>query len=595
MRTAGWALSTARSCHLRKRRHRLELQSPHTCAYRSAGKCPVSVLGAAMSSVLEDFGNALDSGRCGYCGDNEQCTDNTEGERCGSLGAHTERRRRRLRGALWAHRLRLEDYRVLMDHGWRRSGCFLYFPDNDHGCCPQYAVRVPLWDFELTRSQRRVLRRWQNFVSVQGDLAERCFIFYGLTISSDLESAKPLPSAKLNKTELQPGAPKPVDDRLEQLRIHLEPSLQRVPVKRRQVSGGAHFTTAIAWKLAYEHRTFVTQEAEQLAARLWDRGAAQLGITRMEVSNGHVNLYDSLTQSATETECRSSRNPCARAELPDKPIRSKPVLRMELLPAAYREDAFHLYCKYQRRVHGDTDEELKPDRYSRFLVEHPFHDDGKGRRLGVSHLHFYIDDVLVIVSVLDMLPGCLSSKYCFYDPDLPSRLSPGIFAALCEIQLAWTHLGASHYYLGYYIHSCSKMRYKVSFRRAQLLCGHCFRWQPFANVARDALDRDEHCVGFCNRSRAARATNDANGAPGVGVGGVEERHSRAADARLEKVLVWLLDASGCSAALAPQPLSSVETVELRERIRAALQRLAAMVPPSFLERIIYLPPRQVFS
>jgi hypothetical protein len=208
-------------------------------------------------------------------------------------------------------------------------------------------------------------------------------------------------------------------------------------------------------------------------------------------------------------------------------------------------------------------------------VDHPFTGEGESSPYGAFHLHIYLDNELAIVSVLDILPGCLSSKYCFYDPDLPPRLSAGIFAALCEIRFAHEVLGAHHYYLGYYIHSCRKMQYKVAFRGSQLLCGHCFQWRLFVEHARPALDRDEHCVGFCTEPAPAAA------------------RSATQKPSLNKVLVWLLDAYGCSAALSPQSLESVEPIELQLRVHRRLERLVSMVPSALFEHMIYLPPRSV--
>lgn len=32
-------------------------------------------------------------------------------------------------------------YQDLIDRGWRRSGTYLYKPDNVHTCCPQIPIR----------------------------------------------------------------------------------------------------------------------------------------------------------------------------------------------------------------------------------------------------------------------------------------------------------------------------------------------------------------------------------------------------------------------------------------------------------------------
>lgn len=112
------------------------------------------------------------------------------------------------------------------------------------------------------------------------------------------------------------------------------------------------------------------------------------------------------------------------------------------------------------------------------------------------------------VAVVDVLPHCLSSVYIFYDPDLPG-LQLGKFSALREIQwvqevlgrgtavlsllllAALTLVGAQAlqvsprfrwYYMGYYVHSCTKMKYKAEYQPSDLLCPTTLSWIPLASV-----------------------------------------------------------------------------------------------------------------
>ena len=92
---------------------------------------------------------------------------------------------------------------------------------------------------------------------------------------------------------------------------------------------------------------------------------------------------------------------------------------------------------------------------------------------GSYHQKYYIDNVLIAVAVLDILPFCVSSVYFFYDPDY-SFLSLGVYAALREIGLTQSLNmvlpDLKYYYMGYYIHSCPKMRYKGDYKPSELLC-----------------------------------------------------------------------------------------------------------------------------
>ena len=83
------------------------------------------------------------------------------------------------------------------------------------------------------------------------------------------------------------------------------------------------------------------------------------------------------------------------------------------------------------------------------------------------------------VGVVDILPSSLSSVYFFYDPSY-HHLSLGVWSALQEI--AWvqrfslTHPSCVNYVMGFYIHSCPKMRYKAQFFPTQVLCPVRYTW-----------------------------------------------------------------------------------------------------------------------
>ena len=51
------------------------------------------------------------------------------------------------------------------------------------------------------------------------------------------------------------------------------------------------------------------------------------------------------------------------------------------------------------------------------------------------------------------------------------------------------HAALRHYCMGYYIHSCPKMRYKAAFRPSQLLCPETFSWVPLERVTQALNER----------------------------------------------------------------------------------------------------------
>ncbi|KAJ3184283.1 Arginyl-tRNA--protein transferase 1 [Geranomyces variabilis] len=129
-------------------------------------------------------------------------------------------------------------------------------------------------------------------------------------------------------------------------------------------------------------------------------------------------------------------------------------IRTTLSRSAFCPTSYALYVRYQTIIHHDAPSSLTPKRYTDFLVTSPL--SANNPSLGSFHQKYYIDDTLIAVAVLDVLPGCLSSVYFFYEPDY-SALSLGTLSALKEIVLAEA-LRREYYYMGYYIHTCQKMR-----------------------------------------------------------------------------------------------------------------------------------------
>jgi len=151
-----------------------------------------------------------------------------------------------------------------------------------------------------------------------------------------------------------------------------------------------------------------------------------------------------------------------------------------------------LYQKYQMATHGDTEHECRESQFKRFLCDNPFNvredeededdDEVTTERPplpGTYHQHYYISSTLFAVGVIDILPHCVSSVYFFYDPEY-SFLSPGTLGALHEIhfvnELHKINPQMEYYYLGFYIHSCVKMRYKAKCRPCQLVCPVTGEW-----------------------------------------------------------------------------------------------------------------------
>lgn len=64
---------------------------------------------------------------------------------------------------MWAETLTVQDYQNLIDRGWRRSGKYCYKPIMDQICCPQYTIRCNALRFTLSKSQKKVIKKFNKF------------------------------------------------------------------------------------------------------------------------------------------------------------------------------------------------------------------------------------------------------------------------------------------------------------------------------------------------------------------------------------------------------------------------------------------------
>ncbi|XP_038722865.1 arginyl-tRNA--protein transferase 1-like isoform X2 [Tripterygium wilfordii] len=234
----------------------------------------------------------------------------------------------------------------------------------------------------------------------------------------------------------------------------------------------------------------------------------------IKACNGHINFYSSAKEASVDEsaavapapkrsaiECKSEG--CCLKKTAENPQRKKRKLEIRMKKSCFDPEEFALYRRYQMKVHNDTPADVTESSYRMFLVDTPLvfvptSGDGTVPPCGFGSFHqqYVIDGQLVAVGVVDILPKCLSSKYLFWDPDF-ALLSPGKYSALQEIR--WVKENQVHcpslqyYYLGYYIHSCSKMRYKAAYRPSELLCPLRYQWVPF-DIARPMLDRKAYVI-----------------------------------------------------------------------------------------------------
>lgn len=75
---------------------------------------------------------------------------------------------------IWAHRMTVHDYKKLIDRGWRRSGQYLYKPDMEKTCCPQFTIRCLISNlrldaskFLMTKSMKKALKKFKTHFQIK--------------------------------------------------------------------------------------------------------------------------------------------------------------------------------------------------------------------------------------------------------------------------------------------------------------------------------------------------------------------------------------------------------------------------------------------
>ncbi|QKX61520.1 uncharacterized protein TRUGW13939_08672 [Talaromyces rugulosus] len=154
-----------------------------------------------------------------------------------------------------------------------------------------------------------------------------------------------------------------------------------------------------------------------------------------------------------------------------KPIEPAHKFEVTIEGDSLSQRKYEVFLKYQAAIHNESADRWKSADFKRFLctgLTRNSPKEGSGeKKIGSWHQCYRLDGRLIAVAVLDLLPEGVSSVYLFYDPEF-GDWGFGKLSALREIVLAREE-NYQHYYMGYYIHSCQKMRYKALYRPQYIL------------------------------------------------------------------------------------------------------------------------------
>lgn len=449
---------------------------------------------SAPSPSLVEYFEGQTSFQCGYCKSN--------------FGSCSH--------GMWAHSMTVQDYQDLIDRGWRRSGKYVYKPVMNQTCCPQYTIRCHPLQFQPSKSHKKVLKKMLKFLAkgeiskgncedepmdstmedaVDGDFAlmNKLDIKCDLkTLSSDLKVSIESEEKEKEKSLKKEGSkdlihPQAIEEKLgsgepsHSIKVHVGPKpgkgadLSKPPCRK-------------AKEMRKERKRLkLMQQSSAGAFEGFQAQGQPVSLLPKAKSNQPKSLEDLIFESLPEDASHK--------------------LEVRLVPASFEDPEFKssfnqslsLYTKYQVAIHQDEPDICDKSEFTRFLcnspleAEHPA--NGPECGYGSFHQQYWLDGKIIAVGVIDILPYCVSSVYLYYDPDY-SFLSLGVYSALREIaftrQLHEKTSQLSYYYMGFYIHSCPKMRYKGQYRPSDLLCPETYVWVPIEQCL-PSLDNSKYC------------------------------------------------------------------------------------------------------
>ena len=359
-------------------------------------------------------------------------------------------------------------------------------------CCPLYTIKCEALNFKPTKSQKKVVKKFVNYIlndvrpgggqskddgaameesnedCEEGDHLQKQIENFESNLKMDIDVSNSLPLRKPEIKKKRDTSTKDKDggDTIETENF-CDKNVQDETVPKISQPNGMDPNKPKQGKAKLARIERFKQK----------RGAEQ--VQKIKAKNQEKTIEDLLEPLTNSSELKHK-------------------WETKLIPASMSNEAFSssysetvkVYQKYQAVIHNDSPDKCTEKQYRRFLCNSPLQTDPEGPPFGSYHYQYCIDGKIVAVGVLDVLPHCVSSVYLYYDPAF-TFLSLGTLTSLLEIclvrELAKSFPSITNYYLGFYIHNCVKMRYKGRYSPSKLLCPEAYTWHPL-DMCRPLLD-----------------------------------------------------------------------------------------------------------
>lgn len=366
--------------------------------------------------------------------------------------------------------MRSSDYESLMLKGWRRCGSYYYKPDVPNSCCKLNTIRCDVANFQASKNQKKAKNRFDRFLS-----------------GTKSESEK-----KNKRLDNRLQVPEQLSNLIKQaLIVSLQGQTEFIEhylkIKRNMPNRTAqfgHYSISSTLVVCSINKNIEKSAFHELLLQSISKCLENSQWSILNSKNFHININDS---QPNEAAGELNEN---RMEVDGE----KHEYTTEIVPADFSQESFEVYKEYQISIHHDDPNSLSKAGYSNFLcgknliAEKPSAQCPLG--LGNFHQLHRIDGKLIAVGVLDFLPSGVSSVYFFYSPKY-QNLSLGVISALKEIELVQNNKTETfkYYYMGFYIDTCQKMKYKGEYLPSQLLCPKNYVW---VNIEKCLQNKEAH-------------------------------------------------------------------------------------------------------
>ncbi|PKY01654.1 arginine-tRNA-protein transferase [Aspergillus campestris IBT 28561] len=288
--------------------------------------------------------------------------------------------------------------------------------------------------------------------------------------------------------------------------LYYKPNLQR--------SCCPHYTMrleASAFKPRRDQRKAVNRWNKFILGPEYIRRAAYLCPKTREEKKQRRDTFD-LADAVHQAEYDRVKRPIDPKT--KKPLEPAHRFEVNLEGDSISQAKFELFLKYQTTVHKEDVSKWQTKDFKRFLCSGITRSPANAARsdeqkLGSWHQCYRLDGKLIAVAVLDLMPHGVSSVYIFYDPAYEAW-EFGKLSAMREIAMA-AEEKYQYYYMGYYIHSCQKMRYKGTFRPQYILDPESYTWDPLDGELAQKLDKRAYVSLSGDRARSSNGTTTTTG------------------------------------------------------------------------------------